>query len=217
VKKGIVIFLIAVFAIWIIARLTHALEIYKIPTTANEPTYKAGSIIIASKFKNPGNNTFVVFRRPDKNVWVFRCIGKEGDVVEIRDTKVYLNGNLLNEPYAWNEYYISAKRLSTIRGYIDNHKNPLRLLNDSSYVITLSDAELKNYHLDLRPYLSPKGQANPTIFSDFKKLNYNEDNMGPIKVPANSYFMLGDSRHDAYDSRYFGFITNDDIVSTVIN
>jgi signal peptidase I len=37
-------------------------------------------------------------------------------------------------------------------------------------------------------------------------------NFGPINVPAGKYFMMGDSRDNSYDSRYFGVVDRDQIL-----
>jgi len=211
-KTAIIVFITGglMFWAWVTCRLTHIVDIYRIPSTSSEPTYHSGSILVASRLKQPDRNAFVCFKKVDKkDIFIYRCIGKEGDIIEIKDAVVYLNGKRLDEPYTWNEYYISQKQLTTIQGYVDKYNYTLQPINDSLYSISLAATDLKHYHLDLKPFTMEKGITDTSLFKDFRK--YNVDNLGPIKVPSNSYFLMGDNRSESCDSRNYGPVERDQI------
>ncbi|PSB01614.1 signal peptidase I [Merismopedia glauca] len=42
-------------------------------------------------------------------------------------------------------------------------------------------------------------------------------NWGPIKIPANSYAVLGDNRNNSYDSHYWGFLPRNLIIGKAIS
>jgi signal peptidase I len=107
-----------------------------------------GDINLVS-YKKPKRGDIVVFKYPEdgKRDFIKRVIGKEGDIVEIRDKVVYINGNPIIEPYAI-------------------HRDP----------------DIKTREI------SPR------------------DNFGPITVPEDYIFVMGDNRDGSHDSRFWGFV-----------
>src|SRR6476661_9924064 len=92
-------------------------QAFKIPTGSMEDNLKVGDHIIVNKFiygplnhgplshlvpiRDVKRGDIIVFRfpmQPDTD-YVKRVIGLPGDIVEIRDKKVSINGQQLNEPY----------------------------------------------------------------------------------------------------------------------
>lgn len=144
---------------------TFVVQAFKIPSGSMKNTLLIGDHILVNKFiygvKNPLNgNTWIPIKEPERrDIVVFkypinpeqdyikRVIGVEGDTIEIKDKKVYVNGEPQEEDY--------------------------------------------------------------TIFLDKKVLPGSlqpRDNMGPITVPENSLFVMGDNRDNSYDSRFWKFV-----------
>ncbi len=145
---------------------TFVVQAFKIPSGSMKPTLLVGDHILVSKFiygvklpflnttlipvSEPRHGDIVVFRPPHDPTkdFIKRVIGTPGDTVEIRDKKVYLNHQPMQDPYG-----------------------------------TFLD-----------PHVIVPGTAKP------------RDNFGPVTVPPQSLFVMGDNRDQSYDSRFWGFV-----------
>lgn len=72
-----------------------------------QPNFATGQVLVVSRlnymFSTPQRGEIVIFNAPgqppDEPPYIKRVIGLPGETVEIRDTKVYVNGVELFEPY----------------------------------------------------------------------------------------------------------------------
>ncbi len=98
----------AILAIFI---RTFLLGPYKIPTGSMRPTFLEGDRIFVDKvsyrFHKPERGDIIVFRYPKdpKKDFVKRLAGLPGDRIEIRDGKLIVNGNALEQPPFSDHYY----------------------------------------------------------------------------------------------------------------
>jgi len=156
----------------ILAILIRALFIqaFKIPSGSMEPTLLVGDHILVNKliygvripFTEARWPQFVFPRRGDVIVFVYpedrtkdfikRVVAIGNDTVEIRNKKVIVNGQEVDDPYAY-------------RG--DRTVLP--------------------------------GNVSP------------RDNMGPVTVPPEHLFVMGDNRDFSHDSRFWGFVPASDV------
>ena len=92
---------IALFLGWFLSRVV--LFNANVPTTSMESTIMKGDNLIgfrlAYMFSEPERGDVVIFPYPDntKVNYVKRIIGMPGETVEVRDQKVYINGEALDE------------------------------------------------------------------------------------------------------------------------
>ncbi len=90
--------------------VTYVARTFIIPSSSMVPTLQIGDVILVDKlgvrFTGIKRGDIIVFHPPIPNetrFFVKRVIGLPGDVVEVRDRKVFINGIPISEPYVKEE------------------------------------------------------------------------------------------------------------------
>jgi signal peptidase I len=222
--------------ICIIASFTGMLQLYKIPTPSSEPNIKPGEYVFVSNLKGPEQYSFIVFTSPYEDSinmvympdykpgsrYIHRLCGLPGDILEMKNGTLYINSKNFDEKINLNiQYRITGAEFNLIDedDMIAMEKSGgTYQLNKDSAVVTLDKRLLKKYASTINPelYLLPHIEEGPFKWNN-KNADWTTDNFGPLKIPTGCYFVLGDNRHNAMDSRYIGFVKKENIKGVVLN
>jgi signal peptidase I len=163
--------------IFVLVFTSYIAQATQVPTESMKPTILVGDHFFLDKLAFPANypeairsflprrsierGDIVAFKSPtDGNIpFVKRIVGLPGDTVELRNKELYIDDQLMDEPY--------------------------------------------KIHVDSTTY-----SADSWTPEELKI----RDNYGPVTVPPDSYFVMGDNRDNSNDSRYWGFINRDEII-----
>jgi signal peptidase I len=147
---------------------TWVVQAFKIPTGSMENNLLIGDHLLVNKFifgpsptavegtllpvREIRRGDIVVFKYPDQpeRDFIKRVVGLPGETIELRNKKVYVNGNPVEEPYV---HFLEGSHASS---------------------------EVTSF--DVR------------------------ERYGPVTVPPEQYFVMGDNRDNSQDSRYWGFL-----------
>ncbi|WP_109699284.1 signal peptidase I [Chitinophaga deserti] len=207
--------------VFFVARITKALEFYTVAVPSNYPTLKEGQLLVASKLSKPERGKFLLYNavNPDngeKGIWIFRIIGMPGDVLEIRAGDVYLNGQRAKDSaFAQYMFYIHKDLFTRLQLEDEITKEQVCYSPSDSAIVTLSLARLNELKISGTRYITAKGET----LDEFEKVwkhRWNVDHFGQIKIPAGKYFVMGDNRHRALDSRFLGYVDEKDVVACVV-
>lgn len=102
-RENVEAFAIAVVTILFI--LIFIAQSFLVKGSSMDPTLQDGERLIVNKFtykfRTPRTGEIIVFKYPGdpSKKFIKRVIGEPGDSVSIQDSKVYVNGRALDEPY----------------------------------------------------------------------------------------------------------------------
>jgi len=135
--------------------------------------------------------------------YVKRVVGVEGDVIEIKDKELYINGSRIERSTMAEPDYEKSPSGQMVR-VADMYREKLPLKDGKGFVdhpVRFTDNRYKQPPLPFQPDVWP---YDPQLTSwcgiDFR------DNFGPIIVPKDHFFALGDNRDNSSDSRYWGCV-----------
>ena len=186
-------------------------EPFRIPSGSMLPTLHVGDFILVNKFDygirlpvantkiiplgSPERGDVVVFRYPvDPSIdFIKRVIGVPGDRVVYRDKILYING--------------VAQKQSSPRDFID--ENTMVTLEERDEA--LGDVT----HLMAVDHRRPSWVPVQGIIRKAPECSYDERGFA-CTVPEGHYFVMGDNRDNSEDSRYWGFVPDENLVGKAV-
>ena len=182
-------------------------EPFKIPSGSMVPTLLVGDLILVNKYhygvrlpvinkkiielNKPQRGDVMVFRYPANPSidYIKRVVGVPGDEVSYRNQRLYLNGQQV-ETTALPEFYDDDSTR-----YFKQYSEKLGSVEHNILV----DVQRPSY---IRP-------TDPFPYKE--NCSYSAEGV-TCKVPAGHYFMMGDNRDNSEDSRFWGFVPDENIV-----
>ncbi|MBC8524418.1 MAG: signal peptidase I [Chlorobium phaeobacteroides] len=208
-------------------------ESYRIPTGSMERTLLAGDFLFVNKFVYGAKVPFtdirlpqvdsvergdiIVFKFPkDRSLnYIKRCIAVSGDTLEIKDRTVLINGQATALPEhaqflagSMPAGYPDQQIFPRYAGFNKDNYGPLRIPRKGDVVSLNEDS----YYL----YAALIREEGHTIAVPGGRILVDGKPADTYTIEQNYYFALGDNRDNSLDSRFWGFLSERDVVGQAL-
>jgi signal peptidase I len=208
-------------AVAVLLLRSFVFEPFRIPSDSMMPTLRDGDFILVDKFAyglrlpimntrflntgEPKRGDVVVFHPPidPSQVWIKRVVGLPGDHVVVRDDRVTINGNTV--PFKVTGTYSDGcyEHVQIATEHLGTHVHqallcpvPLEVTQDP--LPTCARTDSRGYFCGGAPIPDAVPLPDPRAFDK--------------TVPPGEYMMMGDNRDNSDDSRYWGFVTEQELI-----
>jgi signal peptidase I len=205
--------------IYVFFVMTFLLQSFVIPTGSMKNNILIGDHLLVNKvaYQRPkapidrfifpqdevDRGSVVTFKAPAEmeKEYVKRVIGLPGEVIQIIDKKVYINGRPLAESYTRFE--------NKSRGF--NYQGDDFPLQEPRYIDALGNISYLPFYInDEMGFVDEKKSVE--FCNRFKDSVITLNGQKVFKIPEGYYFCMGDNRDHSYDSRFWGPVPADYII-----
>lgn len=188
-------FLASLFPIFLLVFVFRSFifEPFVIPSGSLEPTLEIGDFVLVNKF--------------DYGV---RMPLSHKTIIPLSDPK---RGDIMVFLYPENPSIYFIKRVIGLPGDTISYKDKILYINGKEMAQKNLGSDYEyDEHGHVWPVQKLQEDLDGAVHNIFVRPDVIDRDFTDIKVPPESYFVMGDNRDDSKDSRYWGFVPNNNIV-----
>lgn len=200
-------------------------EPFNIPSDSMVPTLETGDFILVNKYQygirlpitntkildvgEPERGQVFVFRYPDnpKISYIKRVVGLPGDRIVYDQGRLSINGVLVQQKainFAREKDILERVEPKYFQETLGQHQHLIRQVDGANLLIPVFN-------------LAMKQQADiPFVASDNDRFVKSQGQSWEVTVPKGHYFAMGDNRDQSSDSRFWGFVPEENLIGHAV-